>query len=256
MSKLPLVFIALLFFLKGSAGYQHRGRDLRPVASFLRAPDFSSVFVEVAEEKSDASEGATALETGGTGSAAASGSSGPEEVDSSVLSEEEKQCDAKQANCTRDGSKWNEEEVSRIKQAFVEAEKKCKTGSKDKKVVDGCLKIAELARKKDLASQEHSWALKKRDCNTGCQPLCKKKCWFGVFFCPAKQRGFDCDGKKIQPAATGDEEPGEEAQPAVPSGPSGPAPPNPNESGASGYSAGEEFGDEASGASGASGGAQ
>ena len=94
--------------------------------------------------------------------------------------------------------------------AFDEKMNACKTSSKEKKVVDNCQKMAELNKKKDTAALAATWEQRKQSCNADCQPVCKNKCWLGMF-CPKKRKGIDCDGNKIKPAATGEEEPEAEA---------------------------------------------
>ena len=202
--KASIVMVSVAFavvFLLASGATAYRGRDLRPVASpasltnFLRAHGKEGMndivsLVEVEEV------------TGGTGGEAA--------VDPSVLNEDERKCEQKQKNCTRDGEQWNEEETEKIMKAFDEKMNACKTSSKEKKVVDNCQKMAELNKKKDTAALAATWEQRKQSCNADCQPVCKNKCWLGMF-CPKKRKGIDCDGNKIKPAATGEEEPEAEA---------------------------------------------
>jgi hypothetical protein len=205
--KASTVMVSVAFavvFLLASGATAYRGRDLRPVAppasltNFLRAHGKEGMndvvsLVEVEEV------------TGGTGGEAA--------VDPSVLNEDERKCEQKQKNCTRDGEQWNEEETEKIMKAFDEKMNACKTSSKEKKVVDNCQKMAELNKKKDTAALAATWEQRKQNCNADCQPVCKNKCWLGMF-CPKKRKGIDCDGNKIKPAATGEEEPDTNEQPA------------------------------------------
>ena len=115
--KASTVMVSVAFavvFLLASGATAYRGRDLRPVAppasltNFLRAHGKEGMndvvsLVEVEEV------------TGGTGGEAA--------VDPSVLNEDERKCEQKQKNCTRDGEQWNEEETEKIMKAFDE--KRC-----------------------------------------------------------------------------------------------------------------------------------